>query len=326
MISVIVPCYNSARFIEDVYKSISYQKINDLEVIIVDDGSVDGTDRKISEISNCYPFITKYYYQNNAGAYAARVAGLAHCSGDLIAFYDCDDIWCDYHLKQCRELLTINPDIDWVYGPVKRVIAETGDVVIDNSFFPGQKALPFLDLKVEKRKNLSVFDDHRLVQYAIQHGLFAGLHSSLIRRRVFETVKMRSDLRNGEDRFFPIRAIKYGFKLGYVTEVQEIYRIHSGNTSAVGDKSVDHKLRVYENLLRGYRDLFFEIKMTHEEKKILKRKISDIQYWIIGYSLLWKSGRYKNSFRWLVRGAWNDKWNLKKWLRLFAFSAKHLIG
>lgn len=87
-ISVVIPCYNGENFIEKCIKSISAQTYNNLEIIIVNDGSTDNTETIIRNFSDNR---IKYIYQKNAGEAAARNTGIETATGEYIGFVDSDD-------------------------------------------------------------------------------------------------------------------------------------------------------------------------------------------------------------------------------------------
>lgn len=88
-ISVIVPTYNRCGVISDAIDSILAQTYKVFEIIIVDDGSTDGTRRILER----YGDNIKYIYQDNEGVSAARNRGIKAASGEWLAFLDSDDIW-----------------------------------------------------------------------------------------------------------------------------------------------------------------------------------------------------------------------------------------
>lgn len=90
MISVIIPTYNRYSFLEKAAKSVLRQSFKDFEIIIVDDGSDDGTKKLVQ--SFCDKRI-RYFYQENRGVSSARNKGVIESRGDLIAFLDSDDYW-----------------------------------------------------------------------------------------------------------------------------------------------------------------------------------------------------------------------------------------
>lgn len=88
-ISVIIPTYNRAHCIKDAIDSVLNQNFKDYELIVVDDGSTDGTENIIKEYGSCLRLIK----QQNGGVSTARNTGIRAARGDWIAFLDSDDIW-----------------------------------------------------------------------------------------------------------------------------------------------------------------------------------------------------------------------------------------
>ena len=87
-VSVIIPTYNYACFLPYAIESVLSQKYQDLEVLVVDDGSTDETPQILSQFKSRI----KYIHQENAGLSAARNKGIAHSTGEFIQFLDADDI------------------------------------------------------------------------------------------------------------------------------------------------------------------------------------------------------------------------------------------
>ena len=85
-VSVIIPTYNRADGVREAVESVLRQTEPPLEIIVVDDGSTDGT----AETLKTYGDSVRYIYQNNSGAAAARNAGIAASRGDIVAFIDSD--------------------------------------------------------------------------------------------------------------------------------------------------------------------------------------------------------------------------------------------
>jgi glycosyltransferase involved in cell wall biosynthesis len=86
-VSIVVPCYNGGRFVDDLLASIRAQTFDDYELIIVDDGSTDDTPTKLATLEAPIQVI----HQVNAGPGAARNAGFRRAKADLIFIMDCDD-------------------------------------------------------------------------------------------------------------------------------------------------------------------------------------------------------------------------------------------
>jgi glycosyltransferase involved in cell wall biosynthesis len=95
-VSVVVPAFNVAGYVEEALASVAGQSVRPLEIIVVDDGSVDGTgpllDRLEVEKRDVWPPL-RVIHQPNAGPSAARNVGLDVARGPLIGFLDADDRW-----------------------------------------------------------------------------------------------------------------------------------------------------------------------------------------------------------------------------------------
>ncbi len=111
-ISVVVPAYNAERSIGETIESILNQTMPPTEVIVIDDGSLDGT----AGVVRGFGTRVKYERQENAGASAARNRGIALAKGEYLAFLDADDLWLPQKLEKQIALLERNPDLRWVYS------------------------------------------------------------------------------------------------------------------------------------------------------------------------------------------------------------------
>ncbi len=89
-VSVVIPTYERAGKVQDAIKSVLAQTFSDLEVIVVDDGSTDGTGRILREK---FGDRIRYYEQANQGVSVARNRGIEEARGEWIAFLDSDDLW-----------------------------------------------------------------------------------------------------------------------------------------------------------------------------------------------------------------------------------------
>ena len=91
LISVIIPCYNRERSIERAIRGVLLQSYGNLELIVVDDGSTDGSVRLVESIDD--PRLRLLRHESNKGASAARNTGIEAARGELLAFQDSDDNW-----------------------------------------------------------------------------------------------------------------------------------------------------------------------------------------------------------------------------------------
>lgn len=104
IISVIIPTYNRKEFLKEALDSVLKQEGVKKEIIVVDDGSKDGT----SEIIKSYP--VKYLYQSNKGPASARNLGILKSKGKYIAFLDSDDLWLEDKLSLQLNFFEENPE------------------------------------------------------------------------------------------------------------------------------------------------------------------------------------------------------------------------
>nr|WP_297456517.1 glycosyltransferase family 2 protein [uncultured Halomonas sp.] len=105
MISVIMPAFNSERFIVSSIESVQRQSFPDWELVIVDDCSTDQSFSIIEEMSQADSRIKLLRLDANGGAAVARNAGIQHAQGRYIAFLDSDDTWLPYKLERQLEFI-----------------------------------------------------------------------------------------------------------------------------------------------------------------------------------------------------------------------------
>lgn len=135
IVSVVMPTYNRADLLPRTIESILSQDFDDLELLIVDDGSTDNTDQVIKGIQDRDPRLRYLQFVENRGIGFARQAGLQHVGGKYIALADSDDIWLPGKLKTQVDMLEKYPeieilfadfwDIDYVKGTETSGFAET---------------------------------------------------------------------------------------------------------------------------------------------------------------------------------------------------------
>lgn len=110
-VSVIIPTYNRALYLCEAIDSVINQTYNDVEIIVIDDGSTDDTQQRLKQ----YKDAIKYIYQSNSGSAIARNRGILSSTGKYIAFLDSDDLWYPTKLEKQVRILDKNEDIGFVY-------------------------------------------------------------------------------------------------------------------------------------------------------------------------------------------------------------------
>jgi len=112
-LSVVIPLYNKAPYIERALKSVLSQSFRDFEVVVVDDGSTDGGDKVVEGMGEER---IRLIHQENAGVSAARNTAIKSANGEWVAFLDADDEWFSNKLELQVNAIRTRPDVVWASG------------------------------------------------------------------------------------------------------------------------------------------------------------------------------------------------------------------
>lgn len=127
-ISIVIPSYNKAKYIRETLSSIFSQNYPNLEVIVQDGGSTDGTVDIIKEFAKEYPRNFKWVSKKDRGQIDAINKGLKKASGDIVAYINADDIYESGALLAVGEYIRKNPDTLWLAGKGKVINAEGREI------------------------------------------------------------------------------------------------------------------------------------------------------------------------------------------------------
>ncbi len=133
LVSVVIPTYNSSRFITESIQSVLAQTVTDLEVIVVDDGSTDDTQTVLASITD--PRVKVLRIQNQ-GIGAARSAGVEHAQGRFVAFNDADDLWRPQKLEKQLAIMECEPEVGVIFTDFVRFSTEGVYPQTQFEFFP----------------------------------------------------------------------------------------------------------------------------------------------------------------------------------------------
>jgi glycosyltransferase involved in cell wall biosynthesis len=126
MVSVVIPLYNKARHIKRALDSVLAQTDKDFEVVVVNDGSTDGSDEVVGQFTD--PRV-RLVNQENAGVSASRNHGITKARSELIAFLDADDEWLPEHIATVNRLAASHPECG-AYASSYRVVRRNGSEAV----------------------------------------------------------------------------------------------------------------------------------------------------------------------------------------------------
>ena len=114
LISIVIPCYNVASYLEDCLESVLKQTYNRLEILLIDNNSDDDTIKIMSSYVKKYPHQISMYFVKNQGATHARNLGIKKSKGEWIQFLDADDLLSPEKINHQVSLISENTDV--IYG------------------------------------------------------------------------------------------------------------------------------------------------------------------------------------------------------------------
>lgn len=182
LVSVVVPVYNGEKYIEDCLRSILEQDYPALEVIVVDDGSSDGTEARVRGLGDAR---VQFHRQANSGSAVARNRGVELAQGEYIAFNDSDDLWAPHRLKQQVRYLGAQSEYQAVCG---RFMAVPDSFTRADAASQAYQAEPVLD------DSKSGFTYLRLLETSIYH-----VDCLLVRASLMKRIRFNPDYRRGQD-------------------------------------------------------------------------------------------------------------------------------
>jgi glycosyltransferase involved in cell wall biosynthesis len=222
LISAIVPVWNCERYVAEAIDSVLAQSYRPLELVVVDDGSTDGS----AEVIGRYAPAVRYHHHAHAGLGAARNAGLGLATGAYVAFLDADDVWLPGKLELQMARMEISPAPDLVFGHV----------------------VQFHSPELDERSRSRIRGDGQVLG-----GVFAG--TMLARRDVFGRCGLfGTQWRVGEFVDWALRAREAGLRSVVVPEVVTRRRLHQTNmTRRERDGHADYARVIRESLARRRR-------------------------------------------------------------------------
>ena len=241
LVSIIIPCYNGERFIDQSMESVFIQDYPSMELIVVDDGSTDSSREKILAWENSFAekgILLKYLHQENQGPGSATNLALKHVTGVYLTLLDADDVYLPGAIRKKAEFLDKNPEYAGVRNNGWRVCGE------DRRLF------------IQSEEEKQITDLFTALSFRRTNN-WAGTY--MVRTSIlFEAYPDRNidPSRLGQN-FQILLPVAYGRKFGYIDEPLMEYRIQSeSHSQAIGAEAQ------YEKDCRnsaGWREIYIGI-------------------------------------------------------------------
>lgn len=223
LVSVIIPTYNSASFVAQSVESVLQQTYENIEIIVVDDGSTDDTETVLAP----YKDKIRYIKKTNGGPSAARNLGITEAKGEFIAFQDADDIWLPEKAALQVEHFQQNSHFGVVF---------TGSVRFNEN--------GLLDSNIRKGYTVPtgmVFD--RLLT---EH--FVAMPSVMVRKSCLDEIGLFEETLIGNEDFNLYLRLARKYAFGFVNQVLVRIRIHKNNLSDNLEQMCEDEIKNLEKI------------------------------------------------------------------------------
>jgi len=219
LVSVVIPVYNRKNIVLRAIESVLEQDYSNIEIIIVDDGSTDGTSLFIKE--SMADIRVNLYWQENQGACVARNFGIERAKGKYVALLDSDDVFLQGHIKSSVSVLEREENLTVIYG---RIVVDRGN------------GRTFLKPPRELRSNEVVSE------YLLCDQGFIQTSTVVLPRELALNVGYDRNLKFGQDTDFAIRLSRAGANFIMLSDPQAIW----ADQSAPGrvSNSLDPMIRI----------------------------------------------------------------------------------
>ncbi len=259
--SVIVPVYNVAPYLRKCLDSLVGQTCKDKEIIVIDDGSTDGSGELCDEYATQYPFVT-VIHQANQGVYVARNVGLDLATGEWIYFVDSDD-WVELNLLERMQGYILASNVDLYRFCCERV-DEKGIVLNQSPYSEGVFLLSILDEKKRFDLYSYIFKLHEI--YYLSPNLWDKIYNHKIIRE--HNLRFPCRKRRAEDCLFNLIYILFIKRVAFVRVSFYHYLVREG--SLYHTATEDMQLRQRISQLESFYDTVNAEHRTYIEENFYK--------------------------------------------------------
>lgn len=209
-VSVLVTSFNYEKFLHETLTSLANQTYKNFEVIIVDDGSSDGSVDIIKEYTSKYSNFYFYTHPNNEnrGLVESMHLGLSKCKGEYVAFLESDDYWEENYLEVKADYIRKNEDVSILCNKIKTI------------------GSPIRDKAVERYHSVfSKETDKNLFGYFSLENILPTFSAVMIKKSIFESLNFDTPIKPWLD-FWLWRQFAFHYNFSYTDETTTYWRIH----------------------------------------------------------------------------------------------------
>jgi glycosyltransferase involved in cell wall biosynthesis len=209
-VSVLIPTYNQENIIQETLYSALEQDYDNLEVVVADDASTDGTPQILLEFEKKFTGRLKVYlHDENLGVTRNHTRGLQQCTGEFITFLDGDDLYLPGKIRRQVDFMMKNPSCGLCYHDVDVFNSETEEVLYSWSKRFGRKKGKMKDL--------------------IRYGNFVPSVSVMVRSKDLPDYGYDDRIRIASDWMLWLDVLAKGGGMGYIDKIMARYRRHDSN-------------------------------------------------------------------------------------------------
>jgi len=229
-VSVLMPAYNGEKYIGQAIESVFKQSFSDLELIVVDDASTDGTMAVVEKYKSDGRLVC-VKFDDNHGVAAARNTALKHAQGVFVAFLDQDDMWLKNKLEIQVGFMRDNPDVAMVHSEIL-LINELGGLIVQS------------DSSDDADVSMDV-DIHNILPELFMKCDIQVL-TVLLRKSVLDRVGWFNEKLAGVDDYELWLRVARNHPIAYIKNALALYRKHSQQESNKGYKQLCLRLKALE--------------------------------------------------------------------------------
>ncbi|HEV2150157.1 MAG TPA: glycosyltransferase family 2 protein [Longimicrobiaceae bacterium] len=258
-VSVVVPAYNYGRYLREAIESIQVQDVDDLEIVVVDNGSTDDTRDVLASIDE--PRMRVITLEVNQGLSGAFNRAMEEVRGEYVAYLDADDRWRPGKLSRQLELMESEPEVGVVFCNFAWFDEQGVRSRTQFDIFPRIRDIPTVPTRAGGGRRITGDAFTTFVEFADPP---VWLQSMLFRREVLDGIGLAPGMRLAQDTHFGLRVYRRTVA-AYIEDALVEVRRHGSNLTRDISEMKHAKLRAFRMLE--------EEPLTPEQRAALRRRI-----------------------------------------------------